>query len=213
MKEKGRCLVKRTLAAGSLCALLFMTGCGDGSDKHDRAVKEESAEEVEQVAEAEEKKEDHVGTRSNPLPVGQTIEATVHLYNDDFDRFNGSLDLSLEDVVRGADAWARIQEENPFNDEPAEGMEYALVRFHATWTEAETDNDPYDLATYDFHAVTADGKKLDSPMIVTPDTLDTERYSGGSHKGYVALQVPVDEPFYVTFEGTEGSPIFFETTS
>ncbi|HEY4567706.1 MAG TPA: hypothetical protein VIG60_10685, partial [Savagea sp.] len=63
------------------------------------------------------------------------------------------------------------------------------------------------------HAVTADGKKLDSPMIVTPDTLDTELYSGGSHEGYVALQVPVDEPFYVTFEGTEGSPIFFETTS
>lgn len=27
------------------------------------------------------------------------------------------------------------------------------------------------------------------------------------------LQMPVDEPFYVTFEGTEGSPMFFETTS
>lgn len=120
--------MKRTLLAGSRCAYLFMTGGGDGSDKNDRAVKEESAEEVEQVEEAEEKKEDHVGTRSNPLPIGQTIEATVHLYNDDFDRFNGSLDLSLEDVVRGADAWARIQEENPFNDEPAEGMEYALSK-------------------------------------------------------------------------------------
>lgn len=51
-----------------------MTGCGDGSDKNDRAVKEKAAEEVEQVEEAGEKKEDHVGTRSNPLPIGQTIE-------------------------------------------------------------------------------------------------------------------------------------------
>ncbi|MUV06996.1 hypothetical protein GOP80_07380 [Planococcaceae bacterium Storch 2/2-2] len=66
--------MKRTLLAGSRCAYLFMTGCGDGSDKNDRAVKEKAAEEVEQVEEAEEKKEDHVGTRSNPLPVGQTIE-------------------------------------------------------------------------------------------------------------------------------------------
>lgn len=66
--------MKRTLLAGSRCAYLFMTGGGEGSDKHDRAVKEESAEEVEQVEEAEEKKEDHVGTRSNPLPGGQTIE-------------------------------------------------------------------------------------------------------------------------------------------
>ena len=71
---KGEMLDETHTTSRKSLRLPLHDGCGEGSDKHDRAAKEESAEEVEQVVEAEEKKEDHVGTRSNPLPIGQTIE-------------------------------------------------------------------------------------------------------------------------------------------
>src|SRR5438128_339245 len=59
-----------------------------------------------------------VGTRDKPVPLGDII--TVK-------NASSAYKIGISEVVRGADAWKRIQKYNAQNTPPAEGKEYIMV--------------------------------------------------------------------------------------
>ena len=87
--------------------LLLLAGCGDINEKNDREVSSTSDKGVEVVktkmvdeTEEIEEKVKSVGTRSNPLPFGDTITVKENIYGDSFNAYPSSLELTLLQVIR-----------------------------------------------------------------------------------------------------------------
>ncbi|WP_088005531.1 hypothetical protein [Indiicoccus explosivorum] len=143
----------------------------------------------------EETAADPIGTRSNPLPFGDTITADVNIYGDGIDAYPASLDLTVTEVIRGQDAWNIVLAENQFNESPTEGYEYALVKVKGALKDAETENYPFHLFSMDFEYVDQEGTTYPLVSTVTPQELSGELYNGGAVEGYVANQVKIGDNF------------------
>jgi hypothetical protein len=118
-------------------------------------------------------------SRSDPAAFGET---TV---GEDWE-------LTVLDVIRGADAWAMVQAANMFNDPADEGMEYVLVRMRARYINSFDEYD--EIVGHRFRSV---GDALvihEYPSVVAPDpTLDFYVYPGGVVEGYIVLQAEIGE--------------------
>ncbi|NNJ11940.1 hypothetical protein EKD04_016525 [Chloroflexales bacterium ZM16-3] len=119
--------------------------------------------------------------RSDPAPLGTT---TV----------SAAWEITVFEVVRGADAAQRITEANQFNDPAPEGQEYILARVQAR---SLGDGDPDAAANIDqiaFKVTGAANVIYDRPSVVTPDPqLGSYLFPGGQAEGWVVLQAPVGE--------------------
>ena len=60
-----------------------------------------------------------------------------------------------------------------------------------------------------FNFVSNEGEVYDWAMVVAPDELDKELYNGGTAEGYIVNQVKVGDDFKVSYDSSEGSPVFF----
>lgn len=117
------------------------------------------------------------GTRANPYPMGSTVA------NDEWSVTVNSFTANANEQVKA---------ENEFNDDPAEGLAYALVNVTITrvGTEAET---PLFVSV---KFVSSGGNSYDTTdaMVVGPDPIDpSELYEGGTVTGNVVLQIPEGE--------------------
>lgn len=204
--------MRKVMIGLTLGSALLVGACGDIDEKNDRPVtSQEEKTEASADTKAEKKEEKAVGVRSNPLPLGDTITTKVAIYDDSFNSYAANLDLTIASITRGEEAWQQILAENQFNGEPDEGMEYVLVKVEALLKDAETEDDSYNLSSFSFKTVSADGKEYPHVSVVVPSKLDAKLYSGGATEGHVIGQVRVGEDFFLSFNGTEGSPVFFAT--
>lgn len=204
--------MRKVMMGLTLGSALLVGACGDIDEKNDRPVtSQEEKTEASADTKAEKKEEKAVGVRSNPLPLGDTITTKVAIYDDSFNSYAANLDLTIAGITRGEEAWQQILAENQFNSEPDEGMEYVLVKVEALLKDAETEDDSYNLSSFSFKTVSADGKEYPHVMVVVPSGLDAKLYNGGATEGHVIGQVRVGEDFFLSFNGTEGSPVFFAT--
>lgn len=207
--------MKKIVMGLGLGSALLLGACGgDIDEKNNRPVtsQEEKKEEVaDNKIEKKEQKEKAVGVRSNPLPLGDTITTKVAIYDDSFNSYAAKLDLKIASITRGEEAWQQISAENQFNDAPEEGMEYVLIKVEALLKDAETEDDSYHLWGHDFKTVSADGKEYPYVSVVVPGELDATLYNGGATEGNAIGQVRAGEDFFISFDGTEGSPVFFQT--
>ncbi|WP_368505364.1 hypothetical protein AB3N04_06880 [Alkalihalophilus sp. As8PL] len=149
---------------------------------------EATEEEEEEETEESEGKSD-VGTRDNPLAIGERV--TVE-YNDLF-YGNVSLDVELLEVISGDEAAERVQDGNPFNEEAGENEEYVLAKFYVKAHEIE--EEPFDLNHAQFDAVSSTGNAYDGFISVSglePD-LSNELYSGAEREGYTYFLVDKDD--------------------
>lgn len=100
--------------------------------------------------------------------------------------------ITIHDVIMGEDAWPTILEANQFNDPPAKGSHYLLVRVTARYlglTETGVNLDAFD---FDLQGV--DGQLYDIPPIVDPEPdLDYRLYPGGEVTGWMTLQASEDD--------------------
>jgi hypothetical protein len=114
-------------------------------------------------------------SRSNPYPISEKVSAP-------------NWDIQVMEVIRGADAWAMIQATNQFNDPAPEGMEYVLVKIHATSTYA--DSEEHSIGRSDFN-LTGDNLINYSPAsVVVPDPeLDGRVFTGGEVEGWTPFLV------------------------
>lgn len=117
------------------------------------------------------------GTRADPHPLGTTVsssdwEVTVNSFTPD--------------------ATAAVLAENPFSEEPAPGMVYALINVTLTYLGEESGISPE--VGVDF--VTSTGEVVDATdtLAVAPDELLLdELYAGGSVTGNVVRQIPAGD--------------------
>lgn len=135
------------------------------------------------------------GTRANPFGFGQQVS------NDDWTVDLGEPTLA-DDVVK---------KENPYNEAPADGMEYWLVPVKAVYTGTET-GWPAGEVMVEF--VGDDAKTYnDSCGVIPDDLMDVdELYEGGEADGNVCIQVPAGaEGTWTLTAGFLGEKVFFAT--
>ena len=117
------------------------------------------------------------GTRENPHPIGSVIES------DDWRIVVNSVSLAATDAVVAA---------NQFNDPPAEGSEYILVNYSATYIGDDPNGQMPAFVSVEY--VTADGRTVNAfaKSVSEPDPIDTTSalYKDGTATGNEAFEVP-----------------------
>ena len=108
---------------------------------------------------------------------------------------SGAWETTLVQVLRGEHAWTFVQQLSSRNAPPEEGMEYVMVE--ARVRRIGIDDGARWVSGGDFYAVASDGSTYDQPRVRNTDTpvtwLYAGLYPGGTHQGWVALQVPAGD--------------------
>jgi hypothetical protein len=144
--------------------------------------------------------------RSNPVRMGDEVDITTT--NSDGTVYKSTFILS--DVVRGSEAWKMIYDANSYNDKPAEGYEYLLVKFSVNHYGGSDPNKQLNLSGFDFTLVSQSGKDYDSVFVVEPEpSFDAKLFQGASHEGYAAFLVSKSDvnpliAYCKNYDGTGG---------
>lgn len=172
---------------------------------------EEPEEEVEEEEITEESTSTGEGTRSNPLQIGDTAQLEARINGDDFDeRYEASVDLTVNEIIIGEEAYNMLVEENQFNDPAPEGYQWALIHATSELVEAETEDYAYYVMDR-FEIVEEDGSSAPRESAVTPDSYEGDHiYSGGTSSGYVSALVPAEGAFLIKYDAYPDSDVFFE---
>jgi len=121
---------------------------------------------------------------TNPASTNTPLTTSLTSYPQDV-----SIEVTLLQFIRGADAWAMIEDANMFNDQPEDtSKEYVLakIRFKVIST---SDGKAYSIPSLLFNGV-SNGVAEDSPFIVEPEpSITKEIYPGATHEGWVTLIV------------------------
>lgn len=163
------------------------------------------AETGETAVEATEPQAPRLGSRSHPIPLGETGE-----YNGlDAWLYDYRLELKVTGVKRGQEALDIVKAGSKFNDEPPEGKEYILVQFHVKALDSEDDK-KINLDNSLFKFVSAKGVTYnDFVAVLGLETPLTDLYSGGETEGTVYGIVDKDDsPLAVFLEGMDDSVWF-----
>ncbi|MBD7985947.1 hypothetical protein H9649_15350 [Sporosarcina sp. Sa2YVA2] len=207
--------MKKLMMICSMFVLMTLAACGDIDEKNTREVKSSAdvASETDEATDAEkeevEEKEKPVGTRSNPLPFGDTITVKENIYDDSFNSYESFVDITLLETIQGDEAWKLIEAENMFNEPADDGFEYVLVKVKGFLKESETEDDSLYFSSMNFKFVSNEGEVYDWKTAVIPNELSKELYNGGTAEGYIANQVKVGDDFKISYNSSEGSPVFF----
>ncbi len=116
--------------------------------------------------------------RATPATKGQTV-----ITND--------WEITVGDVVRGDEAWNQIKAANQFNDPPADGMEYVLVKVKAHYIGQS--NTSVSIQDGDFKSSGSANVMYDKPSVIPPNPLEARLFSGGEAEGWVPMMVKKDE--------------------
>ncbi|MCU1633375.1 MAG: hypothetical protein JWM61_2027 [Micrococcaceae bacterium] len=126
---------------------------------------------------AEEEPATDAGTRENPYPIGSVIES------DDWRIVVNSVTLAATDAVIAV---------NQFNEPPAEGSEYILVNYSATYLGDDPNGQMPAFVSLDY--VTSDGTTVNGfdSIAVAPEPIDTTStlYTDGTATGNKTFAVP-----------------------
>ncbi|WP_339254277.1 hypothetical protein NSQ43_07130 [Sporosarcina sp. FSL W8-0480] len=211
--------MRKLMMICSMFMFVLVAACGDIDEKNTREVKSDNdaaadvqnneTEAAEEVEEKEKEKEKPVGTRSNPLPFGDTITVKENIYDDSFNSYESFVEITLLETIRGEEAWSLIEKENMFNEPAAEGFEYVMVKVRGFLKESETEDDSLYFSSGNFKFVSNDGEVYDWAFAVVPNELSKELYNGGTAEGYIVNQVKIGDDFKVSYNSSEGSPVFF----
>ena len=117
--------------------------------------------------------------RHNPVPLGERV-------------VGDTWELWVIEAIRGDEALRRVKDANMFNEDPAEGMEYVIVRIGARNVKPDAGSDS--ITEFSFKATGDAGRVYDRPTVVDPEpVLDYDVYAGGEVDGWVTVQVAAGE--------------------
>ena len=151
---------------------------GDRGDRDDAEVQPQEAADPEPAGEPAGAEP---GTRTNPVPVGTTVQM-------------GDWDLAVVDVTR--DATAQVLEENQFNEEPADDHQFVMFEVEATYA-GDDSGDPW--LDFSWAVVGSEGNTFSDSggdyCGTIPDPLDStgETFPGGNVAGNVCASVASDQ--------------------
>lgn len=214
----------------SLLALtaLLLAACGTEESTEPETPVEETAqseetsgsesgtEEVEETEATEEEAEEtesesEFGKRSNPVPVGQTKSIYIELYDNDYNEFDATAEITVNSVERGQSVLEFVQGINEFNETPPEGYEYMMLDITASLVESETEDYAWFMDGMWFDFIGSDGSPYEWTSVVVEPNLSGEIYAGGTIEGKVVNMVKVDDPILLVFEDGNWDNVFFAT--
>jgi hypothetical protein len=188
----------------SLTTAAFLAACGNNEDTTTDLNNNKDTEVVDPNT-----TENSVGTRSNPVPVGQTHTVTQAIYDENSDSYKATVDITISDVKRGEEVYKKALEINEFNEAPQEGYEYVAFKVDVTVKDAETQDFALFVSDTDFNFISKDGSPYEYTSVVYEPELSAKVYAGGSTSGYVVGQVKIGEEVQVVYEDAEWKNVFF----
>jgi len=75
--------------------------------------------------------------------------------------------------------------------------------------ESKTEDDSLYFSNMSFNCVSNEGEVYEWVSAVVPNELSKELYNGGTGEGFIANQVKIGDEFKVSYDSSEGSPVFF----
>jgi putative cell wall-binding protein len=142
---------------------------------------------------------------ANPAPFNTS--QTIHVQNI-FDDYTAQ--MSVEQIIRGNQAWQMISSANMFNSPPKDGYEYILAKVNFSLLDIPS-GESFNLnGAVDIDAVSEQGTVYDFVSVVCPDPeIDAELYKGATVKGWAAFMVRKDDlrprlAFGRKYDGTGG---------
>ena len=101
-------------------------------------------------------------------------------------------EFAILEVIRGEQAWERVQIANRYNDPPDEGMEYVLVKMRARYIGTE---DAYKSIREGHCKLTgAENELYEVPSVVDPEpAFGLDLYPGGESTGWMTLEAKEGE--------------------
>lgn len=122
-----------------------------------------------------------VGSRQNPVPFSEMMMLTLSNGTREFS-------ISVEDVVRGDEAWQMIYAANMFNDPAPQGKEWILIDVKILYLTGPQDS-VLEINQY-FFDIVSNGQILDLPFAVVPEPeLNVSLFPLGLGEGWLAGQV------------------------
>lgn len=209
MKRKYSKLV--SLLGTTVLTMSLLTACGQGTK--DVTVKEDSSkkEEVKTTKKEVKPKQSKLGSRTNPVPFKKTATVDDELYNDNGDSFPIKFDLTVEEVVRGNAAFAKLKSMNEFNDPAPAGYEWILTKVKVKFIKSATEDLAFNIdGIINFKVVSESGDIYSGDVYGTtePD-FSYEMYVGNEKEGYIANLVKAGEKAQLRYEEFIGGQVFF----
>ena len=139
------------------------------------------------------------GSQEHPAPRGTTVKTRI----ERGDRYSAPevyrLEITLLEIVRGKEAWARVKEQGVAGEVRA-GFEYVLCRIRFGYfsgaREFPHSGEAYTISPEHFVAVAADGKtEFEGPSVSRqpqPALIGTAFSVNESREGWILLQLPED---------------------
>ena len=101
-------------------------------------------------------------------------------------------EISVVEVIRGAEAWNMALAANQFNSPPEDGFEYVAVKVYVH--NIDTEDVARNINNSDFNTIGSNGVLYDVPSIVDPEpALDITLFPDGEYEGWMILTVAVGE--------------------
>ncbi|MFS0882452.1 hypothetical protein [Metabacillus niabensis] len=200
----------KILSVSALSAIL-LAACSSENDVSTKSKNDDSAQgETEEKAE-EQKEESKVGTRSNPVKINEIASIDTVTYDDESNEYKTKIDLSLVEVIRGAQAQQKLKEMNEFNEDAPEGYEWVLVKGKVKVVDSETEDHPFTIdGIMNFKFVSDSGDIYDGDIVGTtePD-FAFEMYKGNEKEGYISGLVKTGEEAKLEYDSWVGNSVFF----
>lgn len=192
---------------------LLLSACSDtqGSDVVVEDNGDEETEIIEEVEAEEEVNESKPGSRSNPVELGQTATQDFIMHVSE-DSYEANRSITITDLVRGEEVYNYLIDENEYNEEAPEGMEWAMVDVEYTLNESETE-DESDYVFPDFKVIDSAGSEIPQdevfPTLNSGEFGYVEIYSGGTASGKYVFYAPQDESVLLKYDDMLNKPLFF----
>ncbi|PGL72609.1 hypothetical protein [Bacillus sp. AFS055030] len=194
-----------------LLTISLLSACGQ--DTKDVTVKEDSPkkEEVKTTKKEDKPKQSKLGSRTNPVPFKKTATVDDELYNDNGDSFPIKFDLTVEEVVRGDAAYAKLKSMNEFNDPAPVGYEWILTKVKVKFVKSATEDLAFNIdGIMNFKVVSESGDIYSGDVYGTTDPeFSYEMYVGNEKEGYIANLVKTGEKAQLRYEEFIGGQVFF----
>lgn len=130
-----------------------------------------------------------IGTYENPVPIGESFLSDT-----------GALQITVTKVERGNHVYDYIANENMFNDEPAPGNEYMVVKIKFEYLFGDYE---FKLSGHDFYAY-ANNIECKTPFLVMPDRYpemgSIGLMPGGTVEKWIVFEVPKDEQVTIAYK-------------
>ncbi|WP_454920529.1 hypothetical protein [Abiotrophia defectiva] len=213
---------KRLLSAVLVLSLVgavapaFLVAAESSSSTSSEAASSSSTESSSQKKTHSEADKDKWGKPDSPVPLGQEKEITYKEYFGD-QKVMTTIKLSVLEVLKGKEAQDKLLEFEDSNQDDIDKLdskyEYHLIKVKLVYEKGDED---YPLDTIEMFPRVFDLKGKQIKQEVFPSIpkermfLDYSLFPGAEHEGYIAIMVPKDSDYRVSFDLSD--PVFFSTT-